>query len=998
MPTVAKAAKVKAKARPAKKVTFARSSGTLSGSRVHAKAAVKRSRSDSEPLAESAVYRGGPVKASKRAKWANLARARAAIADPHANSVKAAATRRRTVEEAQHDERKRMRLRSSSFSQPATPLPANISRKKASGTPSSRPTAPTPTAPRKTLAGPHGEDYQGVARLLKCNVKSAMLLDEWIQENRSGAGESGQRLRRAELARHIELTHGQKLTEVVLSSVFQMLCYKFEDPKTDRFELRRGQDATKQHLNAVVPLTEWFEANKRFAVLIQDETTPTTRIKDQRLWTKVGGSPAERQNPTFQEGAGPGISISGFLDLRGKRILRGGDGEFLGAFNVTNQDGPRTRKKLEVNSSFRAHCTTAASRARELYGDGVIPVIQMDAPNMHRSADSSGIEFAPSLLRLKAGEHPLTARLERQGISSKKLSLEQAKNLYFKSPGFNLDRLDRFANIEVIAYEQRFIPLMGVNSRPDLSTIENYWRGIEAEYARQGKASITTLRETWSARLNSGGGTDEDFHFRHFRTQQLRRFSFYNPNLARKKEKDVVSHGKGGRAVNRKWTVLGPPEKEMAELDALFAAQSAAYEESKEPELEDLFFKVVFAYAHYLNAARLHGPGNGGAEPLKLEELPPFDFLALWPRWEAILVAQRERLRVQDEAEEKTLPTKGGPDAKGGVKSRAKAKAKAKGRGAKSSTAAGATNAKGKAMSSDPLGAIVGDGGVQSRRPPSTRAAARAALARRAPSFSIDLLDDDLIIQNAVEPYPLKGALDEMRTPGCSVRDEPLDLYIDLLRSQLDAAARYDSEQSSGEHSIFLAPLRLYQLVTESAMRPPQSTSSKEASGPWTKGDDARLEQRVEAATKTWPQQGLVLVPAFVPGHYFLLLVNLKERLVVEFNSVSAVSSTQREKERFLHFLSKVYAGAGSSRTRKKKGATWRWLRGSAPQQTSGSNACAIYMLSFIRSLIETAGVTVESKSGFHSKMSSDLLKKRQTALRARFAGEIARNELTTYN
>ena len=171
MPTVAKAAKVKAKARPAKKVTFARSSGTLSGSRVHAKAAVKRSRSDSEPLAESAVYRGGPVKASKRAKWANLARARAAIADPHANSVKAAATRRRTVEEALHDERKRMRLRSSSFSQPATPLPANISRKKASGTPSSRPTAPTPTAPRKTLAGPHGEDYQGVARLLKCNVK-----------------------------------------------------------------------------------------------------------------------------------------------------------------------------------------------------------------------------------------------------------------------------------------------------------------------------------------------------------------------------------------------------------------------------------------------------------------------------------------------------------------------------------------------------------------------------------------------------------------------------------------------------------------------------------------------------------------------------------------------------------------------------------------------------------------------------------------------------------
>ena len=84
------------------------------------------------------------------------------------------------------------------------------------------------------------------------------------------------------------------------------------------------------------------------------------------------------------------------------------------------------------------------------------------------------------------------------------MSLAEAKDAYFKSPGLNWDRLDRFANIEVVAFEKRFIPLMGVNSRPDLSTIENYWRAIEAEYAKQGKASIKTLRETWSAKLNSG--------------------------------------------------------------------------------------------------------------------------------------------------------------------------------------------------------------------------------------------------------------------------------------------------------------------------------------------------------------------------------------------------------------------------------------------------------------------------------------------------------------
>ncbi len=118
----------------------------------------------------------------------------------------------------------------------------------------------------------------------------------------------------------------------------------------------------------------------------------------------------------------------------------------------------------------------------------------------------------------------------------------------------------------------------------------------------------------------------KDFDRRHQLTKEYHRLFFHQPNKAWLKENQ-------GRSPNFE------PEPHIPFADVEDILQH--------PDVED---ERLFADAHSLNSARINGATRSYAG-LNLDDAPPFNFDAIWPRWEPIVRAQMKDKKGIDSRE-----------------------------------------------------------------------------------------------------------------------------------------------------------------------------------------------------------------------------------------------------------------------------------------------------------------------------------------------------------
>lgn len=758
---------------------------------------------------------------------------------------------------------------------------------------------------------------------------------QWVQENRKVPKQP--RLLRDDMISHLFATYGTAVSKKTLSKALHLMGFEFVDPKNDYFDNRRSLDSTQQHMQRVIVFMEFLEHHSEFfSVGYQDETSPCTNIKDHRLWTKADAPPSERYCQDFKPGKGPALSISAAVDVKSGEFIRK-DGKVVGTvqYASSNEKSEKSKKRnMETGPRFAQLigelCHTLSARYK-----GTIPVIFCDSPNIHRSAFSADIsnKLSVSKMNLAKGDNSLKSVLLEQNLWRDDMTLKEAREIYRQSSHYRRRRMRFFTDVEVHAYIQRGILLFNANSCPDFNIIEQYWRHGHARYEKLGNQSKKELLDSWKAFLEEDDNAPF-FERRKHRVEQMRRHALANPGAPKLRECDIAR--KTTKNGKRKWVELSVPTDSIEMLHEEILGTLDLH--------TDDAYNRLFAYAHYLNTVRMNGPAKGHSGVL-MTDMPAFNFEEMWSQWESELKKQVQRIKSS---------SKSGSDAQGSTKNfeppskdrqiQTEAESKKKLRKSKKPEAS-MDQEVAVAVHVKPRAKVSND----QQNPASNHARNRATAI---PSDLNEYMGDFGVVDYS---RSMKEGLKEMRTYGSYISDTPLWCMMDLLKQYIPPTMQ-------------VMPLMRFQQVTFTVLRGhPQDI------------DPQRRQQFVRVDAQKVAGKTIIVFPAFInTDHYVLYVADTRTGIVALYNSKESCKVAEQVQALFLEYLQLLVP------TRK-----WAASSSKCCQQLDESNDCAIYMISFIRSLIISRGTTIDSSDGPQAKESASLAKKRSIALRRRFAEEI---------
>lgn len=784
---------------------------------------------------------------------------------------------------------------------------------------------------------------EDAARILGLSIDQIDQFDNWVQENRKVPNKP--RLLREQMILHLHATFGIQVNKKRLSKALHALKFDFVDPKSDYFQNRRALDSTQQHMERVIVFLEFLEYNKEnFSVACQDETSPSTNIKDLRLWTKADAPPSKRYCPDFKPGKGPALSISAAVDIKSGEFVRL-NGKVVGTIKYASSDdkGKNGKKRnMETGANFARLIGNLCS-ALKVAHKATVPVIFCDSPNIHRSAFSadSSIKQSVSKMNLIKGDDSLKGILLDLGLWQDGMTLQEARNVYRTSEHYRQRRMGFFTDVEVHAFIQGGILLFNANSCPDFNIIEQYWRHGHALYEQLGNQAKKALLDSWTEFLEKHDNRPF-LAKRKRRVEQMRRYALMNPGSPKLTEYDVKR--KKSKDGKRKWIELDAPIEAITTLQQKLVG-------SRKLNSKDAYHRI-FAYAHYLNTVRMNGPAKGH-NGILLSEMPEFDFDKMWKEWEPNLRKQVEKVTafLQEEADNVVRPETEHPSIK-----QATEQSKTATTSGKTGKEAKKSGAEAKKSGTEAKTSHKNETGTTTRVQSST-VKQKVAAKERIPEDFVQYDEGGHGRINYAKD--LQNDLVQMKLFGNFISDLPLWEMLDLLKPYIP-------------QSLSVMPLMRFQQVTFTILTSTPSDVKTNQLMEYVKRDASKISGKHQ-----------ILFPAFINSNHFVLyVVDPKNATITLYNSMVECAVHPDVCEQFVKYLQKLIP--------QKK---WIQCQGACSRQIDGSNDCAIYMISFIRSLIVSNGSTVESTHGPQTKWS----KTSSIALRKRFADEIKTGELLVW-